>query len=272
VLLGEQHYWETRHVFSLSGRFVKLLASQSDRTLFEHRIANKLSGVRRGRLYLPRHFPPEVKALTKLTTSQLRNTIYAVTADDRTCYSVDSRLASFVHQAMPGGQVRTVDPDYRVHERQTRLVKPLEPSHWPRLGTRAAWPSSPTVVELLEMSRRGITPLPMQKPITDEVVWPISLAQYNSDAVLRARVISNQVVGIRSDVKVPMKYHRHFRYRWNFLILAVPYNLPIGLVRFLTGQWIRNPHNLWLREKTSFKWYLKKTEMARFACGTPGPW
>jgi len=270
-VLGDERYWQTRKMFDLAGWLKDALRSSSDQALLEHRLANKLSGARRGRLYLPSNFPPEVRALSNMTIGQLRQTVYHLRVEDSARYTTNRRVANFAHQVFPDGQLRTVHGNYAVHLAQKELAAPLPSSDWPRLGTRSAWPSSPTVYELLEMSRRGITPLPMQKPRVVST-RPTSRAQYNSDAVLRARVISNQIVGIRSDVKVPNKFIRYFRYRWNFLILAVPYNLPIGLVRFLTGQWIRNPHNLWLREKCSFKNFLKKTENTRYSCGTPGPW
>jgi len=44
------------------------------------------------------------------------------------------------------------------------------------------------------------------------------------------------------------------------LFLTVRYDVPIGLVRLLIGQWIRNPFSLWLRVNCRFKYYLKLHE------------
>jgi hypothetical protein len=123
------------------------------------------------------------------------------------------------------------------------------------------------------MARRGFTPEALY-PSPNPVKHRITTAQFNSDVELRARLVSYQVIGIRSDIEVPKKFLGHFKYRWGFLILVCQYNLPAQLVRFLTGQWIRNPHNLWLREKYSFKKFLKKTDWRRFAPASPqiGPW
>jgi len=257
-------------MFGLSGWLLKALPSTADRDLLSARLFKKLTGVRRGRLNLPHHFPQEVKALSDLTIGQLRETVYWIKSSDSTRYFVSREVASSIHQAVPGGYMWTVNGDLSVHERQRQLVKPLPISAWPRLGTRPAWPSSPSVVELIAMSRRGITAFPLAKPVPDK--HPVSLALYNTNAVLRAQIVSKQIVGIRSTVEVPDKYLGYFHYRWNFLILTNRYDLPYGLVRFLTGQWKRNPHNLWLRRKISFKSYLKELDFTSFRCVHPGPW
>lgn len=260
-----------RRLFDSSGWILQALPSKSDRELLSRRLAYWLTDVRRGRLWLPDHFPEVVRRLSNMTKSQVRASIFWVKPDYGTNYFLEKKLVSFVHQVLPGGHIRTVNTSSRVHAMQSEKVKPLPTSDWPRLETRSAWPSSPTIAELLEMSRRGITSLPLRTkciPAKDR----ITLAQFNSLADLRARLINRQIVGIRSDILVPGKFLGYFEYRWGFLILKVRYNLPTGLVRFLTGQWIRNPHNLWLREKYSFKTFLKKTGQSSFGCTVPGPW
>lgn len=247
------------------------LPTEPDRRLLRHRLVAKLTGARRGRLRLPLHFPSEVRKLSELTTSQLRNTVYALKADDRTEYRLEQPVLDFVHQVIPDGRIRTVRTDNSVHVRQRKVVKPLSESDWPRLETRPAWPSSPSLIESMVMARKGAIAPPLQKT-ANSAKHRIHWSEFNSNAELRARIIATNVVGIRSDISVPDKYLAHFRYRWNFLILTGAYKMPTGLVRFLTGQWIRNPHNLWLQDKTSFKIFLKKTERTRFACIQPGPW
>jgi hypothetical protein len=231
-----------------------------------------VSRTRRGKLRLPQHFPPEVRALENLTISQVRRSIYRVNSESGHDRAPNRSTVDYIRQVMPGGCVRTVYGCPSVHEWQRKRVKHLSESDWPRLGTRAAWPSTPTVTELLEMSRRGLTPQPIQhvrQPVKDR----LSLAQFNSDAGLRKRLIRSNVIGIRADVEVPRQYLDYFSYRWGFLILVVR-NFPTGLARFLAGQWIKTPSNLWLQDKCSFKSYLKKTPRACFASRERmiGPW
>lgn len=258
-------------MFDLAGWILRALPRVADRKLFLHRVLFKLHGVRRGRLRLPRDFPPEVRALSELTTSQLRQTVYANLADDRVTYRADSSVINFVHQVMPDGRLRTVNVDNAVHVWQRKHTRVLPQQDWPRLGTRPAWPSSPSIMESIEMARRGLVALPVNKK-RRAVENHIRLSELNGNAELRARIVAKNVLAIRSDVKVPAKWLGHFHYRWNFLILTGSYKMPVGLVRFLIGQWARNPHNLWLQDKTSFKSYLKKTDRARFPCFHPGPW
>lgn len=260
-----------RKMFSLAGWILEALPRASDRSLLQDRLVKKLTGLRRGKLYLPSNFPPKVKRLADLTTSQLRDSVYWFGTSHGTRYTLKKSVAREIRRAMPGGFVRTVYGSNSVHEWQSHVAKRLEKSDWPRLGTKSVWPSSPTVDELMEMGRRGITPAPLQTkavPAHDR----IHLSEYNTDAALRARIISKNVLGIRSDIKLPSQWLGYFRYRWNFLILATPFNLPAGLVRWLTGQWVRDPHNLWLQDKASFRIFLKKTDRSRFPRKYPGPW
>lgn len=225
--------------------------------------------MRRGNLKLPCHFPPEVKALSGLGLAQLRSISYHSSVDcgTNTFHSVSTELGRYIQQVQPGGCIRTVTESFSHHVWHSKNVKRLSKSDWPRLGTRAAWPSSPSLLESMEMARRGLTPSPFVKP--EPVDDRIGLAEFNSNVDLRARLISQQVVGIRADKKVPKSFLGHFRYRYGFLILTAAYNLPAGLVRYLTGQWISDPHSLWLRRKCYFKSYLKSTTPFRRSIG---PW
>jgi len=262
----------TDNFFELARWIKELLSSQSDRNTVKSRIINFMTGVRRGSLKLPEHLPSEVRALTKMTKSQLRSCVYYVKASDADGLRLTKSQSTYIREVMPHGCVRTVHGCVAVHEWQRRVVRPLPESDWPRLGTRAAWPSTPTITELLEMGRRGLTPLPI-RPVRYPVFRRVSLAQFNSDAGLCRRVILDNVVGVRSDIKVPGKYLEYFSYRWGFLILDVRSNVPIGLARWLAGQWIRNPSNLWLQDKCSLKTFLRETSSTRFACHAKvGPW
>lgn len=79
--------------------------------------------------------------------------------------------------------------------------------------------------------------------------------QVNNDVDLITYIVSENVLGIRADIEVPKKFLGHFRYRWGFLILT-SFAIPIGLVRFLTSQWIKTPFNLWLNRNVSYRKFL----------------
>lgn len=256
----------TSRLFELSGWILQALPDESDRKLLRTRLVKKLTSVRRGNLKLPAHFPPEVVSLTSLTKSQLRSRAFYVTGETLNYSKPNRRTVEYIKQVLPGECIRSVYGSVAVHEWQRKMVKPLSESDWPRLGTKPAWPSTPTLSESLEMARRGLSPRAIYKP--NPAQHGISVAEFNSNVGLRANLINQQIVGVRSDIKVPKRFLGHFRYRWNFLILTSP-QLPSGLVRFLTGLWIRNPHNLWLREKCRFKSYLKSCTPTR---RTVGPW
>jgi len=225
-----------------------------ERNLFQNRLFMKLSGLRRGRLLLPQDFPSEVRALSKLSTGQLRHAVYRVCSAYSPNYVLNYRIVRYINQVYPG-LCRTVRPNMVHHVWQSGVAKPLRTEDWPRLATRSAWPSSPTFNEMLEMQRGGLQPLPMMR--CRETPGHTSLKEFNENVKLRARIIAKQIIGIRSDVKISSKYLDRFRYGRGFLILTAPFNLPTGLVRELAGQWIRNPHNLWLREKVSLKNFLR---------------
>jgi hypothetical protein len=252
----------------MSDWIYQVLPEESDRRLLRDRLVKKLAGLRRGRLYLPRHFPSEVKALASMSIGESTRLAFQLFTIGKQSDPVLSKSwVEYIHRVLPGGCIRTVHGDFSVHKWHSEHVSRLRKSDWPRLGTRRAWPSTPTLIESMEMACRGSTPRAFYRP--QPVKNRVSLAEYNSNVALRAKLIGQQIVGIRSDVKVPKDFLRHFRYRWNFLILVTPYKISAALVRFLTSQWIRNPHSLWLREKVYFRSYLKGYSPIR---SIPGPW
>lgn len=212
-----------------------------------------LSGVRRGKVKFPSRFPLEIHGLSDIGKSNVEKAIYVNV--NRIYSSADSGLYNFVRQVLPGGQVSTVNGKVSDHMANAFKVKSLPAKDWPRLVTRSAWPSSPTVSELLMMMRRGISPLPFEKGF--RVLNPVTLGDVKKDHLLATQIVLSQIVGIRSTVKIPEKFLPYFRYRWNFLILSTPWKIPIGLVRFLIALWKTNPSVVWLRHKMFFKYYLK---------------
>jgi hypothetical protein len=109
------------------------------------------------------------------------------------------------------------------------------------------------------MLRRGLDPFSSwdKDPKGGTGYTRVSRGELRENHVLATRIVANNIVGIRSSVEVPRKFLKYFRYRQNFLILVVPYALPIGLVRFLLGQWCVAPYSLWLRRAVLLKQYLR---------------
>lgn len=115
------------------------------------------------------------------------------------------------------------------------------------------------------MLRKGIDPFARQELLTpkgDAGYTRVTRGEVHENHVLATRIVANNIVGIRSSVEVPRKFLGYFRYRQNFLILTVQHNLPIGLVRFLLGQWCVAPYSLWLRRAVLFKKFLKKVPIS----------
>lgn len=248
------------------------LPEAADREIFSKRSVSWLIGARRGRLVFPVHFPREVQALSKLGKSQFRSIVYGSSLHGVHVALTKSEV-NYIQQVWPGGYIRTRNTDIGVLLRQQERTRSLPESQWPRLGTKALWPSSPTFEEMLEMAKRGKTPVAVTKvESVDTVKHYTTLAHFRNNSELCKRHIGRSVIGLRADISVPRKFLKHFRYRWNMLILSTPYRIPIELARFLSNQWARNLHNLWLVEKCSFKASLKKLDYTGFACITPGPW
>jgi len=112
----------------------------------------------------------------------------------------------------------------------------------------------------MEMLRKGKNPF--ERPVYDSPMSHIGFTsvarrEVRDNPVLAARIVANNIVGVRSTVEVPGKYLKYFRYRQNFLVLTCTYNIPIGLTRFLIAQWVKNPFSLWLRRAVYFKKFLK---------------
>jgi len=115
------------------------------------------------------------------------------------------------------------------------------------------------------MLRKGIDPFARQElrtPTGETGYTRVSRGEIHENHVLATRIVVNNIVGIRSSIEVPRKFLGYFRYRQNFLILTVQHNLPIGLVRFLLGQWCVAPYSLWLRRAVLFKTFLKKVPIS----------
>jgi hypothetical protein len=153
--------------------------------------------------------------------------------------------------------VRTGTVDNSIHVRNKQSLSPLKWSEWPSCVStgRRAWPSSPTFNEYLEMVRRGVSP---STQTAGGSKIRSSRQQVRDSPELAIAIAARQVVGLRSDVEIPGKYHGYFRYRQNFAILTGHYSMPIGLARFLLSQWVLCPSNLWLEERVTLKQYLRR--------------
>jgi len=145
--------------------------------------------------------------------------------------------------------------DFLTHLENKFSTMKLRKSQWPKYENSYCWPSSPTIVEIAAAYRKGWVQYPtIPAPSRTSRV---SLARFNSEAELAKLIVRRNVVGIRSGEEVPRKFLKYFRYRWNFLILAVDI-VPIGLARFLASKWLCKPSSLWLERPRALKSYLRE--------------
>lgn len=128
-------------------------------------------------------------------------------------------------------------------------VKRAPRHRWP-MGPdgRLAWPSYPTPEEVL-----------LGGP---QILWSPAITYVDSKVSRRNLDLNdprllNNVLGIRADLEVPLKYLAFFEYRWNFLILARRDKIPRPLRKFLLGLWHTARHNLWLRRPVCLTTYAR---------------
>jgi hypothetical protein len=245
----------TNQVLALDGALLRVLPDIADRNLLLRRIRCFLSSRRRGRLRLPGYFPREVRLLSELTKRQLRDRVFAV----RPNTSLEQRLPEYlvrrINREFPGmlwNSPRTVLGHMASIVGMLRLRK----IDWPGIS-RQRWPSTPSFSEMLAMSRRGLVTVGLDK-LRFTVRNCITRKQVSDDIRLARKIVTKNIIGIRSSVKVPEGFLPYFRYRNGISFLAVRYNLPAGLIRFLIGHWIKCPFNLWLKENCRFKNFLNR--------------
>lgn len=232
------------------------MPERKDRIILQNRLNEYLNGRRRGKLRLPKHFPQEVRRLCDMSKTQIRISQYWVKPNSEVRHRLDRSVANWLHQVAPG-YLWTRTGDSPVLEASRVAVPRLSKTRAPR-STRALWPSTPTFTEMLVSSRIG-----SKTPVRDNfkslaVDNCLTLRETRESHVLITRIVRRQIVGVRAEVEVPGKFLKYFRYRHGFLILSVRHCLPIGLVRFLTAQWIKCPTSLWLVEPVRFKHYLRR--------------
>lgn len=235
---------------------MQALPRSGDRIVLFNRIRFFLSDRRRrGRLRLPAYFPREVLRLRELTKRQLASTVYWVKPNTSVSQRLSKTLFDHIRRGFPG--ILWNSPR-KVLEHMANAVGTLRlrKTDWPGIS-RYRWPSTPTFSEMLAMSRRGYSVHGLDR-VRIVVKGHITYKQVQDDLRLATKIVSKNIIGIRSSCTVPAKFLRWFRYRNGFLILSVRYRLPSGLVRFLIAQWLRCPYSLWLKEPCPFKIFLNR--------------
>lgn len=179
--------------------------------------------------------------------------------------TVDDCTHRWFREFLTHGTVWTgacVNAEHRSHRLE---VKPLKSADWPSDPLGPSWPSFPSIPEWMEMLRKGIDPFARgiySNPEGEAGYTRLSRAELSSNVAIASRIVVSNIVGIRSSQEVPRKFLKYFRYRENFLILAVRHNLPAGLVRFLLGRWCVSPYSLWLRRAVLLRSYLRKVPIS----------
>jgi hypothetical protein len=256
-------------IFGLSTALAKELPDIADRATLSKRVSGYLRSFRRGKLRLPRHFPSKVLELCNMSKTQIAQCVFWVKPNTSINHQVSPSVVDWSRRVIPGGiWNRRSSQDF--HTANRARTNRLSKRDWPRISGNP-WPSTPSVSELLEMSRRGILYRGLESNPAQAVENCLTRGLISNNIRVAAKVVLRQIVGVRSSVKVQESFLPYFRYRDGFLILTVRHKLPSGLVRFLLGQWIKSPTSLWLVENCRFKYYLKKHSADEFRIGDPKP-
>lgn len=172
---------------------------------------------------------------------------------------LDNSSVHWLKQGFPGLGHRRGFGSLSEHAYHKSVCCRLPIKEWPSHREVPLWPSSPSVNELMMMLSKGVSP--NERPSLRENTFRVGKSEFNENVEMLRAIVNRQVVGIRSDVLIPKRYLRHFRYRWNFLILTSPV-IPIALARFLVTQWVTCPSNLWLEKRCTLKQYLRAVPCA----------
>jgi hypothetical protein len=246
----------TGKIFDLAWPFRYRCSSEEERTFLAGRIRRYVFSRRRGKLNLPSRFSDLVDEVSNLGRGKVRLLIYQVKPE----ISLECRLLQSTFEYANRVLTRCI---WRfsgsISEDCARRVDVhrLASRDWPR-NARSLWPSSPSVSELIAMTRSGKVPDPIMR-CPRVALNPPTMRELSSDPILATQIVADNVVGIRSSIFVPRMFHPWFKYRDGILFLTVRYSIPIGLVRFLLGEWKKNPFNLWLNAKCRLKHYLRIT-------------
>lgn len=153
-------------------------------------------------------------------------------------------------------------------QRQSRGVLPLPLSEWPCGSQGRLWPSYLTfnecwvrVLEGKPVNRVGPDPPSTQYRMGKPMSYiSVTTRQVQRNAALAKRFLLQYFIGIRADREIPEKFLVYFKYRWGFLILTRPHNIPVGLVRLLLSYWITHKRSMLLRESVSYRKALYRTK------------
>lgn len=249
----------TDKILDLAWPFRCRYRSEKERRFLIGRVRSYAYGHRRGSFKLPSSSEVAkelVAEVSKMTKRQIRERLYLVrpslAADSvalRSTFDFANRVLSRVVWRVQGST--SLDCARRVDTHR------LDKRDWPR-NPRSLWPSSPSVSELLVMTRSG-------KSVSCHNMWKppkvagnsLRVHDLKSNLKCATRVVADNVVGLRSTVSVPKQFLPWFRYRDGILFLTVRYSLPAGLVRLILGEWIKSPYNLWLQVNCRLKYYLR---------------
>jgi hypothetical protein len=255
-------------VFDLSDLFLQHCADRRDRNVLIGRLNYYLNGRRRGKLNLPSRFQKLEDALRNETRGVIRQMMYTVKPEASADHRAPSSVVSAVRAIAPGhvwtstNLVRTMVNRVDTHR--------FDKKRWPR-GSRSAWPSTPSISEMVAMARCGYTTSGLKK-VNIGRSDHMKPRHVQEDLAVATRIVSNNIIGIRDCITIPAPFRHWFRAHSGILFLVVRYNLPAGLVRYLIGQWIKNPFSLWLSVNCRFKQYLKLLDAPKWVVGDPCNW
>lgn len=245
-------------IFEMNCRLSRCITVPADRQRLFRTLRIYVTSKRRGRLRLPKHFPTEVRDLENLSKAQIRETMYWLKANTSTAFPLNQRDYRFVtqHSAVPIWN-RNSQRDF--HMANTVGLRRLCKRDAPRIS-RCTWPSAPSFSEMIEGTRRQVYNFSSGSKYGMRVTATncITRQALSNDIRLATKIVANNIVGIRSSVRIPEEFLLWFRHRHGFSILSTRHILPSGLVRFLLAQWKICPTNLWLVEHCPLRIFLRR--------------
>jgi hypothetical protein len=241
-------------IFRMRWPFAYRCDSEDERKFLIGRIRNYVYNQRRGNFKLPSRYSALVAEVSNSSKREIREKLFHRIGDSVLDCELSNSTIRLANKVLPRCIWRPPRQSLDAMARRVDTHR-LALRDWPR-NPRSLWPSFPSISEMVEMSRQGKTATGLWRP-GFTIPNSATIRDSYESKELATRIVRQNVVAIRSTVKVPREFLPWFRHRWGMLFLTVRYDLPIGLVRLLTSQWIKCPYNLWLQVPCRYKYYLR---------------
>jgi hypothetical protein len=118
----------------------------------------------------------------------------------------------------------------------------------------------PTYPTLIEWGHAFWDPVKHREPEEPDRSQPMTRTNprelWLNQPQLRKRIAQHMIYAVRDDQDVPKKVLRYMRYRWGWFIPNSA-RYPQIVADWLLRQWKARPRSLWLRDRTSYRKFLR---------------